>query len=645
MSWMQKLCETYDNCQGLIGVIDGDDDIPLMPVAHTTQVAQIEITLDIEGNWVPHGSKVLLDKKEAVTIVPCTEASQSRSGKKPTAHPLFDKLQYLAGDYEKFGGEKGSSFHEEYMSLLHEWCTSNFAYPPICAVENYLKKNTLINDLVQSGCLAVDNENKVMRAWKGEEDSKPEIFKTNIDPLNAFVRVKVLSPNHLEDRLWADPEAWNSFIEYYESTQDENGLCYVSGLAVPCSDKSPSKIRSTADKAKLISSNDNQGITYLGRFESAEQAMNLGYLTSQKAHNALKWLISRQSYRNNGLVYVAWNTENGNVLCPLTSSEDWIDQYNETDDEVLDTRQEYSKRLVSAMKGYSDYFDDDAGIVIMGIDSAISSTTGRLSVLYYRELRGSDLKDRIIRWYESCCWILPCKKETSSNGTTKTIPLRLVGAPSLKDMAFAAYGGGADKKLVSNVIKRIAPCIIDDIRIPHDLVSRAAARACNPIAMERWEYDKTLAVACALIRKERLDEPGGEEWNVELETESPQGDERSYIFGRILAYYDYFERAAKLLADEKVKDTNAMRLMSQFKRKPASVANRLQDRTRPYCKRLRSNDKSVGRYIKLEKELYALIDRLKGETESVSSCNFNDEPLGNLFLLGYASQLNELYTK
>lgn len=93
MSWMQKLYETYNRCESSIG--KPDDQIPLLPICHTTQKAHIEITIDADGNFL--GASVV-PKKDARTIIPCTESSGGRtSGEAP--HPLCDKLQYVAQDY------------------------------------------------------------------------------------------------------------------------------------------------------------------------------------------------------------------------------------------------------------------------------------------------------------------------------------------------------------------------------------------------------------------------------------------------------------------------------------------------------------------------------------------------------------------
>lgn len=109
MSWIQKLYETYENCQSMIGMVSSGKEVPLLPICHTTNKAQIEIVIDHQGNFK---RARIVPKDDARTIIPCTESSGGRtSGEAP--HPLCDKLQYIADDYRKFGGEKKSFFKLE----------------------------------------------------------------------------------------------------------------------------------------------------------------------------------------------------------------------------------------------------------------------------------------------------------------------------------------------------------------------------------------------------------------------------------------------------------------------------------------------------------------------------------------------------
>ena len=75
MSWLEKCYETYENCQQEIGIqkfqAEGDKRsyVPLLPVAHTTQLVNIEVELDQNGNFQ---DARLLAKDEQTTIIPCT---------------------------------------------------------------------------------------------------------------------------------------------------------------------------------------------------------------------------------------------------------------------------------------------------------------------------------------------------------------------------------------------------------------------------------------------------------------------------------------------------------------------------------------------------------------------------------------------
>ena len=111
MGWIQKLHETYENCYELI---DKEEDNTLLPVAHTVLQAHIEVIINEKSEFV--SARALVDKDDKKTILPCTVDSESRTSG-PGAHPLFDKLQYIAGDYVKYGGTK-KHYYDIYMETI-----------------------------------------------------------------------------------------------------------------------------------------------------------------------------------------------------------------------------------------------------------------------------------------------------------------------------------------------------------------------------------------------------------------------------------------------------------------------------------------------------------------------------------------------
>lgn len=47
----------------------------------------------------------------------------------------------------------------------------------------------------------------------------------------------------------------------------------------------------------------------MGRFLKKEDAFSIGYETSQKMHNALKWIIRKQGYSFDTLKLVTWQSD------------------------------------------------------------------------------------------------------------------------------------------------------------------------------------------------------------------------------------------------------------------------------------------------------------------------------------------------
>lgn len=646
MGWMQKLYDTYEACQSLVGVREGEKQ-PLMPIYHTTQQAQVEAVIDTNGNW--RGARVLADKNERTTLIPCTEKSASRTSG-PVPHPLFDSLKYIAGDYGCYRNPNDSCF-AEYREQLSGWCTSPFSHPKVRAVLDYLKKSTLMADLIRSNVLSLDEEGHMPETWEGEKEDTPPIFKVCAkDQAGAFVRFQVVRADGAEDtqsRLWEDKTVWQSFIDYQNSLQTDRDFCYVLGKEMPTSSVSPRFIRRPGDGAKLISSNDSSGFTYRGRFETPEQAFCVGRETTEKAHAALKWLISKQAYVNGDQVILAWRTDGGPVIDPcggsLETVSDWESKAADPDSDALfcapepepapiTTKEEFAARFRKALAGYGEHLKGWEDACVLGLDSA---TPGRLSVFYYRELQAEDLVRRVKSWHKTCRWLLH-GFWPGAQDSEKPRPFPYEGAPAPKDIVKAAYGSHVDDKLSKSAVQRLLPCIVDGARLPEDLMRCAARRASNPVAAEsESEARKTLETACALIRKyynDRWnhqtikDENYREVWTMAL---NPEETDRNYLFGRALAYAQQIENYSLSLAGEN-RSTNAERMQAAFSRHPAKTWETLYHALLPYLQKLGS------RGTRYREELNEVISKI-GED------GFSNVPLAEIYLLGYASQMQKFY--
>ena len=572
MSWIQKLYDTYENCKSEVGVVGTDErKTPLLPIAHSTQNAQIEVVINGQGNFL---SARTLGKEETVTIIPVTEDSAAR-GNGVIPHPLCDKLQYVAGDYTSYvEKKKGEEFFNAYIEKLEGWCNSVYCNRKVAAILSYLKKKQLISDLIGQKLLLCDNK---MRLSKGVKMGAS-------DQSDAFIRFKVEIEGEIESAVWLDPEVYESYINYYLSLQEEVNLCYVKGQEIPCSGKHPAKVRHTGDKAKLISANDEAGFTYQGRLggkNDKNKIVSIGYETSQKAHNALRWLIDKQGYKNGDQVIIAWGTKNQELPEILEDTYDSLLEEEET--LVISTEKEFARRLNKAIAGYGSDIDTKAEIIIMGLDAA---TVGRLSITYYRELNGVDFLNRIKNWHKTCIWKHSYKKVSDGvdeKGKPKFKHITFIGSPSPKDITLAAYGDKVNDKLKKSTVEKLLPCIIDGARLPYDLVNSAVNRVSNPVSMEKWEWEKALTITCALIRKHRYDK-FKEEWDMSLDENQK---DRSYTFGRLLAIAQQIEEYALSTVGEK-RDSNAERLMHQFKNHPYKTWGIITDKLKPYMSRLGS---------------------------------------------------------
>jgi CRISPR-associated protein Csd1 len=302
MSWLQKLHDTYESCKGH----EPEGSAPLMPISHTTQQAQIEIVLDGNGKF---RRAAVLEKAFATTLIPCTEQSGGRAGSKPVNHPLCDKLQYVAGDFLKFGGVVTSGFakdpeqpHRDYMNSLAAWARSDSGHAKLNSILSYAEQNTVVADLVGAGVLHLDSmSDTLLKEWQGDKALTPAIYKllaAGQTQEDAFVRWRVELADDPNSATWTDESLMSAWVIHYQSTQTKRGYCVVTGIETALAEQHPAKLRHGGDKAKLISSNDSTGYTYRGRFTSDEEAVGVGFVATQKAHNALRWLIARQGYRS-----------------------------------------------------------------------------------------------------------------------------------------------------------------------------------------------------------------------------------------------------------------------------------------------------------------------------------------------------------
>lgn len=635
MNWIQSLYETYEKCQNMIGY-SPDSARPLLPVCHITTQTHIEVVIDDNGNF---RRARLVDKDDSTTIIPATENSAGRTGKKPTCHPLSDSLQYLAGDFGDYGGEVTSGFskdptepYRDFVALLTKWCQSGYSHPKACAVLTYVQKKSLMRDLATQKILLLDSKGKIQNKEDAKRDKNvKDIFSVVGSQDKAFVRWVVESPKGGESRAWLDETLWESWSNYYLNSRTDTGLCMVTGQERLLTNNHPKYVRREGDNAKIISANDDKGFTFRGRFtdDKGVQACGVGMETSQKAHFVLAWLISRQGYQAGDLAVVAWATSGAKLLQPTDDPIDALDKDAPTEEsKVADTAQEVGIRLKKKIAGYRQEIGERGDVVVIAVDTATESTA-RLSIVYYRALKGSEFLERIEAWHETCAWrhtYHPVEVK-DENGKTKKIYPPFYGAPAPADIAEAAYGSRLDDKLKKATIKRLLPCIVDGQPIPRDLVESVVRRASNRIGLKEpkdkfeREWNKALSIACALFRKHKERK---EKFEMSLDETRTT---RDYLYGRLLAIADDLEEIALYKAKEN-RATNAARYMQQFSQRPYQTWKQLHEALTPYMARL------GGAFF--HKNLIAQVINLNPEALE------GNKPLSGEYLLGYYCQRQKL---
>ena len=605
MSWANALLETYENNVGKYG----EEKRTLAPISHTYVNVQLELTLNGDGEFV---SAVVVDRENAVTLIPVSEKSASRASG-VAAHPLCDTLSYIAGDYslycrDKKEAQKSKEKYDAYMRGLSDWVKSDYAIPKVKAIFDYLNKRELISDLIKSGIITLGSDNKLdNRKISGNPYDK------------ALVRFRVVGLNESEECVWKDKKLMGSYSQYYQNNQSiDRQTCYVTGkLSIPAKSH-PKGIVAASFNAKLVSANDNTGFTYRGRFIDPDETCVVGYDTSQKIHAALSWLVANQGVTQSGRTYIAWNPGGK----PVPNLFTLFDTETETEGSL---NPDFRRKLKVILRGYNEAFDDTDEVYFIGLDAA---TTGRLSITYYYENNARILIEDIAYWSETCNWFFPRwddKKKLFYEDRT----------PPFWQIINCAFGTerdgrlSTDDRIFKEQIQRLIKCMLERQPFPRDIVLALSRRASDPQRFSHANRERILSTACAAIVKYGIDhkEKGG----IEMELDHSNHN-RSYLFGRLLAVMEKIERST--YRDEN-RDPNAIRLQAAFVNHPMQTWKILEQAITPYYQKHSPGSREYYRQMMSE---------IAGSFEEGDSKVMN-KPLQEEYLLGYYLQRAELNKK
>ena len=619
MSWLLKLYETYPSA------IQKEGKKP-WPVSHFVKNAHIEVVLDEKGNFRRTG---LLNGEEAPTLIPATEGSAGRTGTKIAPHPLCEELSYCASDLPDVDIEKNA----EYLSQLEKWKEFDNSNLKLKAIHSYLNKRTLWRDISSEVEFPINFKNKSGQATKVQQEK-------------AFVRWRVEAKGIPSSGTWEDEDIVQSWITYDKKANSVSGYCCALDEIVRVTQNQPKFIRYPGDSAKLISSNDDAGYTYRGRFLAAKQAVEVGFEVTQKAHNTLRWLVSRQGFRNGEQVVVSWAVSGKEIPQPIQdtlsmlgeelpeNAEYGTTQQHDEIDHTIDVGESFAHSLNKFMAGYLAKLEPDESIVIMALDAA---TPGRMGITYYRETFASEFIDVVTRWHEDLAWSQRYKREIPTGKKKPKIEIVWTrSAPSPKIIWEAVYGKTLTDSLKKNLIERILPCIVEGRPIPFDIVNSCIHRASNPNGLEQWEWEQCLGVACSLFKGYYRRHPDPNKRRDYFMALDEKNTSRDYLYGRLLAVAERIEYIALQVANEK-RSTTAERMMQHFADRPCSSWRNIELALQPYIQRLKNS--RPGFLVNRQKELDAILS-------SFESNEFTSEkPLSGEFLLGFHCQRLSLRQK
>lgn len=633
MGFWQALVESYDKNEDTI--------VKIYPLS-TTSISNnddkiVVVKIDENGKYLGSdeidkrsgSSKCGFDSDLVAITIPVTEESMGRSrGISP--HPVFDQFEYLKGSGEKY---------EKYIKELEQLASSEFATMQIKAIYAYEQGGTLETDILS----------------RAPKEKTMILFKVEI-------------PGIAETKVWKDPSFFNAWHQYYlnkkqecaETTAEEKRkiesspnksagdkkriadlskikeaitLDYLSGENnTAIATFHPKKISNASANSKLVSANDATNYTYRGKFEDASQAVAVGYESSQKAHQFLRYLINDRAYSCGEQIILSFTIGAlGEEIAPPIMEKSYsammmasivkTERDNETE-LLAKTGIDFANALRNSLASltHSDAMKNHEKTAVVAFDAA---TTGRLSITFYRELERNEYIEKIAIWHDSCKW----NQYFWDDENSRYVPY--TGAPSIDSIIEAVYGKQRSlkdesyTKIKKNARERLLRCIFDGAQVPEDYVTMATRRASNPLGIttngkfDRNAFSKVLSTACALIRKQQRHKKK-EDYTLSIELDR---NDRDYLYGRLLGAVDKLEEyALKKQGSDRIV-TAAIRHMQTFAQHPFRTWQTIHECLNPYIQRVKGSFAFTE--IQNIKQLFQF-----REYE-------NDKPLNGTYLIGY----------
>lgn len=619
MSLLTALLDSYDYAleNDMVGKPDHFGNI-LLPMYYNSMKSNgkniIELLLSKES--------VLLEARvlpEGETIqFPVTEDSVARSsGVAP--HPLVDSASYVIQD-----GEKRST---AYMEQMENWLAYD-ANDYVQIIRDFLKKPGMLDAVKKRLKDSEEGEEEKAKKSAASIDFEKVFFTFSIENYEGMKNVSVSENAALQGR-------YKAYVEYLNANDPEKEkiTCNLSGKEdYLCIKHQP--LMGTARLVSQITANDEN---YRGRFTTADQSIKIGMETSQKIHLMAKYLLSGQGTRRwlgeqaNMVSWFSDDLSNAAEFNPTKSAEVASSVKNrllalkqeKTDASMI--ADEMTEDIVKSFTSGKRMFSDDATYYIAIFDKI---SNGRVAAKYFRSLSASRLKENLVAWQEKYHWWGFSNENRDKEFT-----------PSPRRMVLAAYGVERDGFLeiskndfLKNQYQNIVTALVEGRAVPRNFEKALALNI-----RHRQNYDKTWmeVLFCALAV---LKDKGG----IKDPMLNRENTDRSYLFGRLLASFEYLEESTFGEKDER--STNAEKMWTSYTNHPATMMLRLRNLMKPYERKLERSDKPLKRaaFFNATREIREATNLLH-ESYDMDSVEVN-RPLDYGFIFGYEAQRQAFYS-
>lgn len=539
--------------------------------------------------------------------------------------------------------------YDAYIAQLKNFAYSGFATEQVKAIYQYVSKGTIADDLSNwnkenpKNPINVKDKTNIIFQVEIRDNPQAKVWeRENETFFNAWHQYYVAEKGKLAERkkqaekelvgkkkLSADEK---KKLREYSKLKDKVTLDYVTGLEQLTATSHPKKISNASGNAKLVSDNDTTNYTFRGKFSDSSEAVSIGYETSQKAHQFLRYLIKDRGCGCGEQVILSFTIGSMEKLLPppVEDKSIWafIQDFSvKTEGDIqielrAETGFDYADVLRKSLGGFGhgQVLKQHTKTAVIALDAA---TTGRLSITFYRELDRNEYLEKVAGWHSTCKW----HQKFWDKVDEKYVPY--IGAPSVDKIIEAVHGkprGGKDGsyiKIKKAARERLLRCVFDGAFFPMDYVVATVRRASNPLGItrngkfDRNGFEQVVSTACALMRKD-FQQRNKEEYKLSIELERT---DRDYLYGRLLGAADKLEEYALYKKDNKRVVTAAIRHMQTFTQRPFRTWQTIHGCINPYIQTVKGG--FAFNEIQAVMNLFTV-----GEYKK-------DTPLNGSYLIGY----------